>query len=170
MSQCWWPCFCRPFRLAGFATTHTKEQIIADALNELPVLLPPVDRHSRNTHTRPVIKLDCPTCGRQYSKSRAQINSTSETLGLGGIRRLTQNEKLRRRTCCTRTAARKNEIIVNKPAERERPVSHSSCISLKYVGWSSYFCRLRRPDQPGSATPPPPLSLFFLLSSPTHAA
>ena len=119
MSQCWWPCFCRPFRLAGFATTHTKEQIIADALNELPVLLPPVDRHSRNTHTRPVIKLDCPTCGRQYSKSRAQINSTSETLGLGGIRRLTQNEKLRRRTCYTRTAARKNEIIVNKPAERE---------------------------------------------------
>ena len=39
------------FRLAGFATTDTKDQIIADALNELPVSFPPADRHSRNTRT-----------------------------------------------------------------------------------------------------------------------
>ena len=52
-------------------------------------------------------------------------------------------------------------------AERVRPVSHSSCISLKYVGWTSYFCRLRTTNQTQTHQPTP-LFLHLPTNLPTH--
>ena len=49
---------------------------------------------------------------------------------------------------------------------RVRPVSHSSCILLKYVGWLSYFCSHSRPTR--RLTHPLPPSPSLSPTQPTH--